>query len=827
MEPFTADGLGLATKWTCQYCSESFVRKEHLRRHESSHLGLRPFRCETCSRMFARRDTLKKHQRTHFTESDSEEQSCAYGHRRSQKACLNCAKAKQRCNNKLPCRRCVNKNIRCTFPTSIPAAEDLTFNHTSEASQSTLFVDEHNTSIQSGLDDYVALDILPVHGSHLSFEGSATAMEYNQQQPEDHNIYSIGNANEYEVYPEYSSLPNHGCDEVTTAEMVYTRLPTEGLSPTGKSLEEVSSSCQNGITEHEQSPSAHSSCCTQFPETQPDEDVIATESYGHVRPISDSQYKQIWDFWKIQQCHSCTSPFISPSFLNAMVQLYFEHHNPWMPFLHPGHFDSNNVSWLLILAVASVGCQYSSVNNSEVYVLALQDLLQRALPKDATEALSFDQATLAQCLLLRNTSLLFSGYEDDILTSEYERNMLITITKSIADKITNNTSSLGALAPYERWRQWVELESQRRTVYCVWVIECCYWMFKDAPSSMDLDDFHVALPCKDILWISNPELWQQHLMANQDTMDGISLKTAFSNPDLLNRLLDDSSDLTNVVILLAFYTEERRLLRSSQPWFAADISTGLKERKLYKWPDDLTSFRTAVDDKCEPTIRRFAALRSVSNNTPTFIKVIYHVTNIMRRTPLSCLYALSGWQVTVEQMAAAATSLSHWMQQNPVLARETFLQAAALYSALHGETGGAGCHHLAFLVAALYIWAYCIVGKGAGVHPIAHETHETRQTSQPLRLDKDVPDDVKESWVRGTLDAPIYVKSAGIVNGTESAIRVLKGFRCSLANQRSWHSLRHGLIYAISEMIDGRFASHSPELRSRRQRKSAIGASQD
>lgn len=96
----------------------------------------------------------------------------------------------------------------------------------------------------------------------------------------------------------------------------------------------------------------------------------------------------------------------------------------------------------------------------------------------------------------------------------------------------------------------------------------------------------------------------------------------------------------------------------------------------------------------------------------------------------------------------------------------------------------------------------------------------TRTISQrPLRPDRGVPDDVKNSWIQGTLDAPIYVKGVGILNNPESAIRVLKGFRLALSSHRSWPSLRHGLIYSISEVIDGRFASLSPELKSSGWRK--------
>ncbi|GLA66484.1 hypothetical protein AtubIFM54640_009062 [Aspergillus tubingensis] len=566
--------------------------------------------------------------------------------------------------------------------------------------------------------------------------------------------------------------------------------------PSGGSVTSISTREDNDELPSSQSdfsmpeePHAHRFCCTLFPETRPDEDVIAAENCGHVRPIADNLYRQICDFWKSQQCSSCASPFISLSFLNAMVQLYFEHHDPWMSFIHPSSFDTEDASWVLILAVASIGCQYSNVERSELYVLGLQDLLQKALPKDATETIALDQMTLAQCLLLRNTALLFSGYEDEILTSQYQRNMLTSVAKSVSANVAESIPSLDDLDPYERCPF---INDSRR--------------FQDSSS----------MPRQ----VMDIQFRTMAGMSSNKTRP--SLKTAFSNPDLLDNLLNDNSGLSNLVILLTFNVEERRLLRSTQPWFAADMATGLNERKLYKWPDELVSFRTALDDKCDPTIKRFSMLTPIVNNAPTFLKVMFHVTNILRRTPLRCLYALSGWQVTVDQMTAAATSLSHWMQQNPTLAREALLQATTLFGVLYDETTGPGSHHLAFLTAGLYIWAYCIVGG----EDSATGANGTRKISQrPLRPDKGVPDDVKNSWIQSTLEAPVYVKGVGILNGPESAIRVLKGFRLALSSHRSWPSLRHGLIYSISEVIDGRFASLSPELKSSGWRKSVVRGS--
>lgn len=126
-------------------------------------------------------------------------------------------------------------------------------------------------------------------------------------------------------------------------------------------------------------------CCVRFPEEGPEDDeVIAAEDFGHVASIRETKYRQILEFWRTQQCARCKASFPETSFvslplLNTTIQLYYEYYDPWMPFLHPSAFDDGRISCVLVLAVASVGCQYSDVKNSEAYVLGLQDLLQRAL----------------------------------------------------------------------------------------------------------------------------------------------------------------------------------------------------------------------------------------------------------------------------------------------------------------------------------------------------------------------------------------------------------------------------------------------------------------
>lgn len=53
-------------EFKCQHCPYTTDVKANLRRHNMSHLGLRPHCCSMCGKRFTRSDDLRRHSLIHF-----------------------------------------------------------------------------------------------------------------------------------------------------------------------------------------------------------------------------------------------------------------------------------------------------------------------------------------------------------------------------------------------------------------------------------------------------------------------------------------------------------------------------------------------------------------------------------------------------------------------------------------------------------------------------------------------------------------------------------------------------------------------------------------
>ncbi|KAJ5324946.1 hypothetical protein N7476_003546 [Penicillium atrosanguineum] len=116
-----------------------------------------------------------------------------------------------------------------------------------------------------------------------------------------------------------------------------------------------------------------------------DDDIAMAENFCHVNVPLNNVYKSVFAFYEQQHdVRFQEVPFPHLSVFNSFIQLYYEHFDDQLPFIHPSLLEQANTPWILTLAVASVGCQYTNVAKRDAYVPMLTDLLRLSLPLDVS-----------------------------------------------------------------------------------------------------------------------------------------------------------------------------------------------------------------------------------------------------------------------------------------------------------------------------------------------------------------------------------------------------------------------------------------------------------
>lgn len=353
------------------------------------------------------------------------------------KACINCTKSKQRCDEQLPCERCRRKRLSCYLASPPNGQQAGSREHgrrdIQNPQQQTLGTGNSN-EVSRLASDSQASPLSPPLG-HVSLTDAESIRSLNGQmdehllqRPEVSPCYSYGECMAGTCAPDLTNEPSIPISEAIDLEYTPDSIWCPSFWPfLDESISMFSSSLDADMPDglpsnviggsysqgHTPTPSSQSNLLAnemhfdrpgsdglsashnihrdseedaalhrlRFPSITPEEkDLVHSEEYYHVQYISSDAYQYLAEFYSDQWRNTSEKPaFLSPDLINVFIQLFFEHFDAAMPLLHRPTFKPSQETWILLLSMAAIGCQFSGIRHRIKFTIALQELLHRAV----------------------------------------------------------------------------------------------------------------------------------------------------------------------------------------------------------------------------------------------------------------------------------------------------------------------------------------------------------------------------------------------------------------------------------------------------------------
>lgn len=206
--------------------------------------------------------------------------------------------------------------------------------------------------------------------------------------------------------------------------------------------------------------------------------------------------------------------FPSASQIERGILLYFSYVSPFVPFLHQSTFDVAGTADYLVLSILSLAYQHGEDPDSGDATDSGVGLSVRCYHRARVLLASSEQdemdlhdrerslAMTRAYLLLQLCAMMYLCGEDStnglqmhskmILLARSERLMQSLPTTSTAALATQDLESL--------WREFIKIESYKRTLFAMHQIDALWYQLLSIPRSLSHLEFKHELPCPDDCW---------------------------------------------------------------------------------------------------------------------------------------------------------------------------------------------------------------------------------------------------------------------------------------------------------------------------------------
>ncbi|KAF4763470.1 hypothetical protein HAV15_000339 [Penicillium sp. str.  len=181
--------------------------------------------------------------------------------------------------------------------------------------------------------------------------------------------------------------------------------------------------------------------------------------------------------------------------IQDFVHLYFEHFDHEYPMVHPYalEFGHDKSSWMVLLAVVTVGSQYSAFGNASQFSASFGEILSQAIEQNRPQSPESTTLSYAQSVFLSDVSLMFGGSHKAQLKLQYERNVLVTLARAL--KVDPYNGDLG-------W--------QENLVYVYFIVSFVCSTCDNFGSHERLTDPLPELECLQLVLFDRQPIFAQH-----------------------------------------------------------------------------------------------------------------------------------------------------------------------------------------------------------------------------------------------------------------------------------------------------------------------------
>ncbi|KAH8660856.1 fungal-specific transcription factor domain-containing protein, partial [Tricladium varicosporioides] len=421
--------------------------------------------------------------------------------------------------------------------------------------------------------------------------------------------------------------------------------------------------------------------------------------------------------------------------MECFVQLYFEHFQPTFPLLHQATFDPSTTPWILVLAVAAIGCRYSMIPESGKCANALQELVRRAIMLACERDNSNVRTTwLTQAILLNCMGMTYSGNRrlleiamasrstSVILCqrngSLHQSSRLIILDEATEDQVAES-----------RWRAWIYEEELKRLGFCTWIYDCQFSLYFDNAPSMRLNELRQQLPSREALWDApNAAAWKHHFIRNQPDqplyLQAVLEILAHGNP-----ISYKLGVFARLIVVHAVYRNVCDMLQyTSTPFFPPVCSDSKLEWNTMVL-DSLKALKPTSDDSSYPQSSLHFSLELHAN-----------LVALLLYTPSAELLLFARSQLSSQGAQEAHYRLTSWIQElNGQTARRAVMHASILFGLIQAKHGRSTTFYepVVFLIATLTLWTFSRFSSGQSPIHDNGDTDSSRYSyATTIRLDR-------------------------------------------------------------------------------------------